>query len=344
MADLLSHRLVECFWDDSNGGLWQAINVDGSVSNAEKFCDCQAYAIYALCAYYHLSGEKKVLQRALALFEYVEKNALSDRSDSYLDRMRLKPGRDGNGVTEEPAAIRSLHTHLHLFEAYCELYRLTKESDIRKRLNALFNLLVDHFYGDGLFYAHLSADLRPLDNMTFYGMNLQTAWLLIEVSNLLSRHDKIQKAHAILAACASKTLAVAVDDDGAVYFKGKGCRPEDHTKQWWVQAESAVAFLIAYEKSLKEHYFDAFLMTWDFIFQYLVDWKIGEWRVGVTKKHQVMADDHRAGFWKCPYHNTRACLEALKRIDLIGDGLKICAQKESQEDCFEPSVPSEFPD
>lgn len=342
MARLMNRRLIACFWDQSKGGLWYAVNRDESVLNPSKYSDCQAYGIHGLCAYYNTSGDKEALQHALALFEYVEKYGLSDQADSYLDL--LDPVQNiGQTGTEEKSvdsgAWRSLNTHLHLLEAYSSLYRDTKDKKVQQRLSALFDILVDHFYADGLFYAHLFSDLHPVDNTTLYGMNLEAAWLLIEASERLKEQNYIQKAHRILNACASKTLAVAVDDDGAVYLNGRGCRPKNFTKQWWVQAESAVAFLIAYEKSLKQHYFDAFLMSWDFIFRYLVDWNVGEWRIGMTKNLEVCDDDHRAGFWKCPYHNTRACLQTLKRIDLIQTGMQNCNQKESSEDCLEPSLP-----
>jgi mannobiose 2-epimerase len=338
IAEMMNHRLAECFLDQTNGGLWYAINKDESIFNSGKFTESQAYGIYAFSTYFNVSGDKAALEHAFDLFSYVEKHAIFGRQESYIDLLDPSKRKKGNRSTKESdhsASLRSLNTHLHLLEAYNALYLFSRDLKVRDRLETLFNILVDHFYIDGLFYSHLSSDLHSTDNTTFYGMNLETAWLLIETAECLDENDYTQKANTILAACASKTLAVGVDEDGAVFYSGKGCRPQNYTKQWWVQAEAAVAFLIAYEKSLKPHYFDAFLMLWEFILQYLVDWKVGDWRIGMTKDGNVLQDDNRAGFWKGPYHNTRACLEMLKRIKLIQEGLNLCIQTEALENCLD---------
>jgi mannobiose 2-epimerase len=338
MAQVLKCRLLECFWDQSNGGLWNSINSDKSVYNPDKYSNCQAYGIYALCAYYNSSKDKNALKYASALFEFVEKYKQSGHRSSYPDLLYSIQSNSRLGLKEKKDEFRSLNTHTHLLKAYNFLYQCTGDTKIKKRLQDLFDLLADYFYFDGLFYTNLSLNLYPIDKTTSYGMNLETAWLLIGAAESLGKQNYIRKAHSILTACASKTLAVAIDDDGGVFYDGMGCRPRNFTKYGWAQAESTVAFLIAYEKSLKQHYFDAFLMTWNFIFRYLIDWKIGEWRIGVTKQLNVLEGDYRVGFQKCPYHNTRACIEALKRVKLINYALDICSQKESLEDCLEPSL------
>jgi mannobiose 2-epimerase len=336
IAEMMNRRLAECFLDQTNGGLWYAVNKDGSLLNPSKFAESQAYGIYAFSTYFSASGDKIALDHALDLFNYVETYAKLDKQESYIDLLDPTQREKRSRPTEKSNHLDSswsLSTHLHLLEAYSALYLFSEDLKVRGRLEALFNLLVDHFYGDGIFYSHLSSNLHPTDNTTFYGMNLETAWLLITAAELLDEKNYVQKANTILAACASKTLAVGIDDDGAVFFSGKGCRPQDYTKQWWVQAEAVVAFLIAYEKSLNPHYFDAFLMLWKFIVQYLVDWKVGDWRIGVTRDGKLLKNDHRASFWKGPYHNTRACLEMLKRRTLIEEGLNLCIQTEALENC-----------
>ena len=40
----------------------------------------------------------------------------------------------------------------------------------------------------------------------------------------------------------------------------------------------------------------------------------GEWYWSVREDGSPNLTDDRAGFWKCPYHNGRMCLEMLARL------------------------------
>lgn len=51
-----------------------------------------------------------------------------------------------------------------------------------------------------------------------------------------------------------------------------------------------------------------------YIIDNLVDWKRGEWYWGIGPDGKPNLDDDHVGFWKCPYHNTRMCLEILERL------------------------------
>ena len=46
----------------------------------------------------------------------------------------------------------------------------------------------------------------------------------------------------------------------------------------------------------------------------LVDQKNGEWFWSINEDGSVNHSDDKAGFWKCPYHNTRMCLEIMERM------------------------------
>jgi mannobiose 2-epimerase len=40
----------------------------------------------------------------------------------------------------------------------------------------------------------------------------------------------------------------------------------------------------------------------------------GEWFWSIKPDGSENKEDDKAGFWKCPYHNGRMCLELIKRI------------------------------
>jgi mannobiose 2-epimerase len=105
-----------------------------------------------------------------------------------------------------------------------------------------------------------------------------------------------------------------VDADGAIFNAGEPKGVTDFEKEWWPQAEAVVGFLCAYQISRDERFLKAALHCWDFIEARLVDRKNGEWFRGVSRDGQVLDRHLKVSFWKCPYHNGRACLEAARRL------------------------------
>jgi mannobiose 2-epimerase len=50
-----------------------------------------------------------------------------------------------------------------------------------------------------------------------------------------------------------------------------------------------------------------------------VDHLRGEWFRGVTRDGTVLDNELKVGFWKCPYHNGRMGLEAVRRLrEILG--------------------------
>lgn len=43
----------------------------------------------------------------------------------------------------------------------------------------------------------------------------------------------------------------------------------------------------------------------------------GEWFWGIDAEGKVLKKEGKIGLWKCPYHHTRTCMEALQRIKKI---------------------------
>ena len=53
------------------------------------------------------------------------------------------------------------------------------------------------------------------------------------------------------------------------------------------------------------------------IFSSLLDKQNGEWYWGINEDYTIMQHQDKAGFWKCPYHNSRACIELIGRIEKV---------------------------
>jgi cellobiose epimerase len=85
-------------------------------------------------------------------------------------------------------------------------------------------------------------------------------------------------------------------------------------KHSWPQAEAMIGFLNAYQLSGDKEWLDRSLAAWEFVKKHIKDQRFGEWYWGVRYDHSPMPGQDKAGFWKCPYHNTRACIEISRRL------------------------------
>jgi mannobiose 2-epimerase len=83
---------------------------------------------------------------------------------------------------------------------------------------------------------------------------------------------------------------------------------------------AVVGLINAYQLSSEHHFLQAALKSWDFIEQRLVDREHGEWFRYVTREGAVGRDTAKVSFWKCPYHNGRACMEMIDRLTEIQRG------------------------
>lgn len=89
----------------------------------------------------------------------------------------------------------------------------------------------------------------------------------------------------------------------------------DADRHWWVQAENVVGNV-----NLYQHFGDSTALhravdCWQFIKKYLVDDVYGEWYWSIRADGSINKDNDKAGFWKCPYHNGRMCLEIIERFN-----------------------------
>lgn len=56
------------------------------------------------------------------------------------------------------------------------------------------------------------------------------------------------------------------------------------------------------------------VMTWNYIKDNIVDNDGGEWFWSRRPDGTVNRDEDKAGFWKCPYHNSRMCTEIIRAL------------------------------
>jgi len=92
----------------------------------------------------------------------------------------------------------------------------------------------------------------------------------------------------------------------------------DTDKHWWPQVEAMVGLLNAFQISNEKNFFESSYKCWNFVKKYIMDRENGEWFFRVNRKGEpYLSEENKVGPWKAPYHNTRGCLEIMKRLKKI---------------------------
>jgi len=318
MADLAYADLNARFRDLEHGGYYWSAGGDGRVLRDRKQVYGQAFAVYALSEYYAATCHLPALDEALATVQLIEQHARDRELGGYLEAFgrRWEPIADMRLSDSDLNAPKSQNTMLHVMEAYTNLLRVHRSPEITAALHALVETMLDRVLDPvtghlGLFFER---DWTPLSNRASYGHDIEAAWLLAAAAEVVGDAGLSRRVAAAEVGLAELTLREGVDTDGAIYNEGGPAGADNFGKEWWPQAEAVVGFLDAALVDDRPEFVSAALRAWDFIEARLIDRKDGEWFRGTERNGRIVGGRPKISFWKCPYHNSRACLVAPRRL------------------------------
>lgn len=156
--------------------MFWSVTYDGKPLDTTKHTYNQAFAIYALSAYYRLTGNPEALQTARQLFQIVEMHCRDAEGygESY-DRFWNPQSNEKlseNGVMAE----RTMNTLLHVFEGYSGLYQAAKSPEVEKELRALLDIWSEKMF-----------DPEKRRQEVFFDRSYHS---LIDLAKLWTRHRK----------------------------------------------------------------------------------------------------------------------------------------------------------
>lgn len=309
----------EHFIDQEKGGVFWSLHKNGKPENDRKQIYALAFAIYGLSEYYRISKDEEALEACKLLYHWIEKYSYDkedggyieavDRSGAPLDDMRLSP-KDRN----DP---KTMNTHLHILEAYANLYLVWKEEALKESIEHLLHIFLNHIVDaeTGHLRLFFNSQWKPTANIVSYGHDIEAAWLLLEAAEALGDSKLIEKIKSLAIKMADAT-ASNLQQDGSLYHeKDLISGHVDTHREWWVTAEAMVGFLNAYEITEDKRFLEMSLKSWGYAQSNLIDHKGGEWFW--SRNEDGTLNDNKVGFWKCPYHNARACMEVIRRCEYL---------------------------
>jgi len=324
--------VTEDFQDKVFGGYYMELTSSNAVANDIKHTYAQAFVLYSLCKYYEFSKKEEVLQQIKDYFTLLEEKTKDPHHPGYLESFT----RDWKIYEENRMADnnepKSMNTHLHVLEAYAALYRVWKDDKVKQRLTELMNLFLDKIIREnrhfGIFFDNAFQEAEASAGICSFGHDIEGSWLLYEAAEILGDAGILARMKKISIEMVDKIERVAVDKDGGLFLESYRYGSHVRTnKHWWLQAETLVGFMNAFELTGDTKYWETVKLSWNFIDTCLIDHEKGEWftklnRLGVPYLEEPANDpspyyrnDWKIDPWKCPYHNGRAMMELIRRID-----------------------------
>jgi len=311
--------LEKYFRDPVYDGIFWELDYRGNPVNTQKYGYAQGFWIYGLVEYYHASGEIAALNTALKIFEILQEKAFDRNRNGYWEAF----ARDWSFTQDVRISEKDLNenktfnTHLHLLEPFTTLYKASNDMRVREALKNITALMFERFYNPatGHFHLFFDDDWNVKGDLVSYGHDIEASWLLWEALQAIGDKELTDRyVHQVVHIVEVSALE-SIDADGGQFYEGNSKGVVDTDKHWWPQAEAVVSFINAWQITNDEKFLDYAFRSWQFIEQYLIDRKLGEWHWKVDRQGKPDTSQVRAGFWKCPYHNSRACFEIIRRLE-----------------------------
>jgi mannobiose 2-epimerase len=326
--------LLTRFVNAEHGGLYWLVDAQGRPRDSRQQIYALAFAIYGLSEYYSATQEPRALQACQQLFEWIEAHSYDAEQGGYFEAF-TQTGEllgDLRLSVKDRNAPKTMNTHLHILEAYANLYHAWPDARLAERLRQLLHIFETHIVDaeTGHLRLFFARDWTPVADLVSYGHDIEAAWLLPEAAETLGDAALLARTNATAQRLAQSAAAAVLPDGSLPHELDRATNHLDTHREWWVSAEAMVGFLHAYELTHDAAMLHRSHQAWQFAQKHLLDFETGEWRWGVYDDYQPMRDHDKIGFWKCPYHNVRACLEVSRRCKNQLSGFQQLKQDKAQ--------------
>ena len=309
--------ILDHFIDKEYGGVYWSLDCEGKPLDTKKQTYAIGFVIYGLSEYARATGDKQALDAAIKLYHDIEAHAYDAVNGGYVEALTREwnPIADMRLSDKDENGAKTMNTHLHVIEPYTNLYRVWPSKELRESIHRLLDVFTDKLYNKETHHLDLFFDneWHGRRNIESYGHDIEATWLLWETALVLGEDDVKTKLEPIVVDLAKAADEGLQPDGSMIYEHWKDTGKTDRQRQWWVLCENVIGHANLYQYFHDTPALKVAKDCWTFIDKHLVDHVNGEWHWAVDDNGKINLEDDKAGFWKCPYHNSRMCLEIIER-------------------------------
>ena len=309
--------IKDYFFDNEFGGIFWSLQADGKPKDTKNQIYAIAFVIYGLSEFYKIFKNEDALELAQSLFYKIELYSKDYKNKGYLEAFT----RDWQEIEDlrlsekDANEKKTMNTHLHIVEAYANLYLIWPNPKLKDSIKEILEVIALYFINKYTWHLKLFFDenWKEKEDVISYGHDIEAAWLLQWCAETIEDVDLV-RSYQKYAVEFAKSTKEGIDSDGGLWYEYE---PKEQKliaeKHWWPQAELWIGMINAWQLSKNEEFLEITEKNFEFVEKYIIDHKNGEWIWGVYADYSPILKD-KAGFWKCPYHNSRACIELIKRL------------------------------
>jgi len=321
IAERAFHYIAEHFIDKEFGGVYWSVDFAGKPFDTRKQIYALAFAVYGLSEFHRASKNENAKKMAVYIYNDILTHSYDEKFGGYVEALTVdwKQATDLRLSEKDANEKKSMNTHLHLLEAFANLYKIWSDTSLKQRIIEIIRIFLDRIIDSKTDHLILFFDEKwnSRSNIISYGHDIEAAWLIQEAAEIIgdvSLLDELKTRSVQIAQAAAKGL----DSDGGLWYEYDVSQQHlTREKHSWPQAEAMVGFFNAWQLTGDEKFLKRSLQSWEFVKEHMLDKRLGEWYWGVNADHSVMKQEEKVGIWKCPYHNGRACMEIVHRIENI---------------------------
>ena len=339
--------IIDHFIDKEYGGVYWSLDYLGNPLDTKKQFYAIGFAIYGMSEYARATGDREALECALQLFDSIEEHAFDSEYNGYIEACTREWGKIADMRLSELDANypKSQNTHLHIIEPYANLYRCLKEFQastlcdyvpvigsvlpidvavpqetllrVEGALRNIIGIFTDRILNPETHHLDLFFEMdwtRGAGHLESYGHDIECSWLMHEAALVLGDVDVLAKVEPIVREVAKASEKGLRPDGSMIHEANLDTGHVDDDLHWWVQAENVVGWYNLYQHFGDEQALERAFLGWNYIKTQIIDWDNGEWHWSRHPDGSLNTIDDKAGFWKCPYHNSRMCLEIIERV------------------------------
>jgi len=310
--------LITYFYDKLNKGFYWLLSPEGEVMDTKKHIYAQAFVIYGLSEYYSISDDTDALDLAIETYRLIIEKSKDLVNGGFNEAFSMdwKELSDLRLSDKDVNVQKTMNTHLHIVEAFANLYESWADEELKSEIISNLYLINDKFIDKKSGHLKLFFDNKWQDHTDAisYGHDVEAAWLLLRCAEIVA-DDKLIEVYKEVAIKLIDSSISAIDADGGLWYeKGINSGVLIKEKHWWPQSEFVIGSINAYQLTSDIRYLEYCQNNWTFLKNHIKD-PTGEWYWGIDTDGHQMKNQDKVGFWKCPYHNVRMCLELINRIN-----------------------------